>query len=175
MILARSYYDVLGLSPGADEQEVRAAYRRLVKDVHPDTAPSDASRFMEVKEAHDALMDGNGGTRGAAAVHGELFATSMIQMRITSQAAEEGGVLMLGVPLRELCPRCKGSGRTGLFRCRQCAGTGGLIRMHTMEPAFPAGIHTGDWLRVPLTSLGLPDQFLMVQLIVDGYPPSPLG
>lgn len=44
-------YDRLGLTPGADEAEVKAAYRELVKEVHPDQGGSE-TEFKRVQEAY---------------------------------------------------------------------------------------------------------------------------
>ncbi|MDQ2960823.1 MAG: J domain-containing protein [Candidatus Dormibacteraeota bacterium] len=51
-------YSVLGLRPGATATEVRDAYRRLVKEFHPDRNPGDAlarRRFQQVTESYAAL------------------------------------------------------------------------------------------------------------------------
>ncbi|WP_254839222.1 J domain-containing protein [Natronomonas marina] len=50
---ADAAYDVLGLSSGADEEAVRRAYRRRVKEVHPDQG-GDEEEFQRVQEAYDA-------------------------------------------------------------------------------------------------------------------------
>lgn len=52
-------YDVLGVSETASDQEIRRAYRKLARAVHPDlnAAPDAASRFLDVKEAYEALSD----------------------------------------------------------------------------------------------------------------------
>lgn len=50
--------DVLELEPGADAGAVKAAYRRLAKEVHPDVKPGDAAaatRFQQVQGAYDVL------------------------------------------------------------------------------------------------------------------------
>lgn len=48
-------YRRLGLEPGADEAAIRQAYRRQVKDVHPDRADGNEEAFREVKEAYERL------------------------------------------------------------------------------------------------------------------------
>jgi molecular chaperone DnaJ len=56
----RDYYEILGLSRGASEQDIKAAFRRLAKDCHPDRNPSDKSaeqKFKELNEAHETLRD----------------------------------------------------------------------------------------------------------------------
>ena len=50
-------YRTLGLSPGATIEEVKAAYRRLAKRYHPDSAgPAAVSRFLEVQHAYEMLL-----------------------------------------------------------------------------------------------------------------------
>ena len=44
---------MLGLPHGADEEAVRRAYRRRVKEVHPDQG-GDEEEFQRVQEAYDA-------------------------------------------------------------------------------------------------------------------------
>ena len=50
--VADAAFDVLGLSRGADEAAVRRAYRRRVKEVHPDHG-GDEEEFRRVQEAYD--------------------------------------------------------------------------------------------------------------------------
>ena len=55
----RDYYDVLGVSKGASEQEIKRAYRKMAKEYHPDvsTAADAEAKFKEVGEAYEALSD----------------------------------------------------------------------------------------------------------------------
>ena len=56
----RDYYDVLGLSKGASEAEVKKAFRKLAKENHPDVNPDNQAaeaRFKEINEAYEILSD----------------------------------------------------------------------------------------------------------------------
>jgi len=56
----RCYYEVLGVSRGARDSEVKAAFRRLAKECHPDRCNGDLGaekRFKELNEAYEALKD----------------------------------------------------------------------------------------------------------------------
>ena len=55
----RDYYDVLGLSRNASEEEIKKAFRKLALEFHPDRNRSDGAegRFKEVNEAYQVLSD----------------------------------------------------------------------------------------------------------------------
>lgn len=53
-------YSILGISKGADEKEIKSAYRKLAKKYHPDyntSNPKAAERFSEITKAYDLLSD----------------------------------------------------------------------------------------------------------------------
>lgn len=55
----RDYYDILGVSRDASEDEIRKAYKRLAKKYHPDisTEPNAEEKFKEIQEAYSVLSD----------------------------------------------------------------------------------------------------------------------
>jgi len=56
----KDYYAALGVSPDADEQTIKQAYRTLARQYHPDVNPGDPQaeeRFKEINEAYQALGD----------------------------------------------------------------------------------------------------------------------
>lgn len=60
MATKRDYYEVLGVSRGASEKEIKAAYRKLAHQYHPDKNASDKAseeKFKEASEAYAVLSD----------------------------------------------------------------------------------------------------------------------
>jgi molecular chaperone DnaJ len=55
--MAKSLYESLGVSKNATPDEVKKAYRKLVREVHPDRNPGNEERFKEVQGAYDVLSD----------------------------------------------------------------------------------------------------------------------
>ena len=56
----RDYYEVLGLSKGASDDEIKKSYRKLAKQYHPDLHPGDKAceeQFKEINEAYEVLSD----------------------------------------------------------------------------------------------------------------------
>lgn len=58
--MSENPYDILGVKPDASQQEIKAAYRKLAKSLHPDLNPGDKqaeSRFKSVSSAFNFLKD----------------------------------------------------------------------------------------------------------------------
>ncbi|MFX0076211.1 MAG: molecular chaperone DnaJ [Candidatus Hermodarchaeota archaeon] len=58
----RDYYEVLGVDKNASENDIKLAYRRLARKLHPDlnkTDPKAKEKFIELQEAYEVLSDAN--------------------------------------------------------------------------------------------------------------------
>ncbi|MEO0640741.1 MAG: DnaJ domain-containing protein, partial [Bacteroidota bacterium] len=56
----KDYYQVMGVSPTASEEEIRKVYKKLALKYHPDANPNNSAaeaRFKEISEAKEVLLD----------------------------------------------------------------------------------------------------------------------
>jgi curved DNA-binding protein len=84
---ARDFYQVLGVSRDASQEDIRKAYRRLAREHHPDVSkhPEAESRFKDISEAYDVLSDPE--SRAAYDRHGAAWR----QVREAGPSARRGG------------------------------------------------------------------------------------
>ncbi|MBM3665150.1 MAG: molecular chaperone DnaJ, partial [Actinobacteria bacterium] len=252
MPTTRDYYEVLGVSRGASDQEIKSAFRRLARELHPDVNPGDPAaeeRFKEVTEAYEVLSDadqrsrydrfGHAGVRGAgggagaqgfgsfqdifdaffggadifgaggrAAGEDVLVATQVtfvesalgVEKDVVVERVEEcqacdgvgaapgtevhtcplcGGAgqmreavsTALGQMVRQTpCPSCRGTGREISTPCGTCGGRGRVRARSTVSVRVPAGIVTGQRVRLQgrggAGDPGAPDGDLYVEVRV---------
>ena len=241
----RDYYEVLGLSKGASEDDIKKAYRKLAKKYHPDiNKEADAeAKFKEINEAYEVLSDpqkkatydqfGHAGMDGFAGSGfgdgfggmnmddlGDIFSSFMggmggfsgfnfggrsssrrtgpikgdnrymsmdiefldavhgvdklINITVDKMCKECNGTGAASASDIETCPTCKGAGRVtrqsrtpfGIIQqqtiCPDCNGTGKHVKKNCphchgqgyttvkeqVEVSIPAGINTGQQVRL---------------------------
>ena len=258
----RDYYEVLGLSRNASEQDIKKAFRRLAMKHHPDRNPDDAeaiARFKEAKEAHDVLTDarkrsaydqfghaGVGGAQGGfggggpgdfgagsfSDIFGEVFGDIFgggraagggrrvhrgsdlrYDLSLTLEEAVSGKDVKIRIPtavechhcggsgakpgtqpktcptcqglgqvrmqqgffsIQQTCPQCRGSGHIIDEACSHCRGSGRLREEKTLSVKVPAGVDTGDRIRLAgegeVGDQGGPPGDLYVQIQVQEHP-----
>ena len=143
----RDYYELLGISRGADEGDIKKAFRRLARELHPDvsSAPDAEERFREVVEAYEVfskpetreLYDryGHAGLRSGGFQPGhfdfgslsDLFAAFFGDDLVGARPSSRGPDLAAEVEI-ELVDAARGAKREVPFRvavtCTHCGGDG---------------------------------------------------
>jgi molecular chaperone DnaJ len=148
------FYETLGVQRGADEKELKAAFRKLAMQFHPDRNPGDAAcehKFKEIGEAYETLKDpqkraaydrfghaafenggvGNGhgfGGGGFSDIFEDIFGEMMGgRQRRSSSGRERGADLRYNM---EILLEEAFTGKTAQIRvpasiaCAECSGTG---------------------------------------------------
>ena len=149
-----NYYDILGVKKNATQDEIKSAYRKLVKQYHPDLHPGDANcaaKFKEINEANETLSDpqkrrqydyeqehpnmggfggfsgfgGDGGFGGFGDIFGDIFGQFTGGAR--AERDTKGEDITLEVELSFL-DAAKGAKRDVTYQrkepCKDCKGTG---------------------------------------------------
>src|SRR5947209_5599438 len=143
----RDYYELLGISRGADEGDIKKAFRRLARELHPDvsSAPDAEERFREVVEAYEVLSKpetrelydryGHAGLRSGGFQPGhfdfgslsDLFAAFFGDDLVGARPSSRGPDLAAEVEI-ELVDAARGAKREVPFRvavtCAHCGGDG---------------------------------------------------
>jgi len=227
----RDYYEVLGIQKGADEKEIKRAYKRLAMKYHPDRTKGDKDseeKFKEINEAYEILSDqekraaydqyghaafeqggfgggaggfsgGFGGFGGFEDIFSEMFGGSggrsrvvrgddlRYDIEITLEEAVRG--VTKDIQIRTLvhcdkcdgtgaekgskvetcstchgqgrvrrqqgffvtettCPHCHGTGKKIEKTCKTCHGDGRVHKTESLSVKIPAGVDTGNQLRL---------------------------
>ena len=159
----RSYYDILGIPKGASIAQIKAAYRTLARDTHPDLAPGDDAKseaFKAAAEAYRVLSDPALRARydadgampeGTAygAPHSVVGSSLAAVARGVAKAARRA-VVVPGASIRRTVPLSFGDAALGtsvvvevMRRDREDAP----LTARALSFPIPAGVRTGQVLR----------------------------
>ena len=161
------YYDILGVSKTATQDEIKRAFRKLAKETHPDANPGDVDeateRFKQVSAAYETLSDENkrraydarfspqGVFDPFSFFRGQQNRGSDVRgiIEISLEDAARGTKPLIAVNRNIKCDTCggKGSANGKVSTCRRCSGVGivmeesqfGVFRMASQAPCPACG------------------------------------
>ena len=163
------YYELLGVSSSASESEIKAAYRRLARQFHPDSGqPGDVSRFRDIQEAYETLSDPDrrrtydsarshalpvswtGGFEEPLPAFHEIFARppraapAELDIVLSEGEAARGGEVVLEIAKDATCRECGGNGFGFYGWCSGCRGEGVVRARERIRFRIPSGAQSGD-------------------------------
>lgn len=120
--------------------------------------------FETIHPAREALMDR--WTQNFTQMHvpkSNPVRALNVEVILTPEQAERGGVLPFDVPRATVCPRCEGTGVAGLFTCDLCDGHGLEWQTARIDAILSAPVREGTTIDIPLNQVGVTNFFLRVQ------------
>ncbi len=164
----RDYYDILGVSRNATDEQIKKAYRELVRKYHPDVSkdPNATEKFKEIQEAYQVLSDpkkraaydqfgkaGVGMGTGASSGPQWHYGPGGEQVYRWSSSSSPGGVGFddIGDIFSEIFGRRSPFGKTAGRRSRQASPVRGQDTEHHVTLPFEQAVW-GTKLRLQIQS-----------------------
>jgi molecular chaperone DnaJ len=132
----KDYYSILGLKPGATEEEIKAQFRKLAKEYHPD-AGGDETRFKEIVEAYEALLKGKVDENDLYSGFNpftdffNLFRNTVqplvIKVQVDLLDIINQKPVNVTYDYTKICNYCNGTGASKVQPCPTCHGKGTII------------------------------------------------
>lgn len=159
-------YRTLGLAPGAPQEDVKRAYRKLASQLHPDRKPGDRAaeeRFKEVNRAYAVLCkdpptENSGFDFGFDFVSAfeSIFRRSVdrshrIAVPLSFEESLKGVRKRVRVGIPSSCPACGGDARPNR-KCPVCQGSGEVIQEDEVSFSFPCGADGHQGIRATSAS-----------------------
>jgi DnaJ-class molecular chaperone len=85
-----------------------------------------------------------------------------LEVPLTREQATRGGNARVMVPVRAVCPTCRGYGSVGYYECDRCVGEGAISGEVPVSIAFPPGLVQNHTVIIPLERFGIRNLHLTV-------------
>jgi hypothetical protein len=152
-----TYYDILGVSPTATQDEIRTRYRTVIRRIHPDLDVP-AALFRQVQEAYEVLSD-----PPRRATYDRWLASGGVTVRRTVGGPRDNRVRGPSDPGRPRHPGATSAGRRprSTDRRRKLPGTPVAAPRPVLQPQWPLAM-TGAALILLGSALGAPGTALIL-------------
>ncbi len=137
-IMGTTLYGVLGIQRGATDEEIRSAYRRMVKQWHPDVCkePNAQEMFIKIREAYELLSDP---IKRAKYDAGLVLSATLPQQQILSHGYR--------APLRCGYVLAEGMERVGRFYVSKILRWEDIVENgKTLVASWPIGVNEPIWI-----------------------------
>ena len=162
----KQLYEALELSTSATQEDIKKAYKRLVRVHHPDKG-GDEKKFKEVQAAYEVLNDPEkrkmydkygleglksggmsqggfgdifdvffGGGRRAGPRQTPQLKPTVVGMKLTLEDVYHGKMGYVDVDRKVLCQGCNGKGGSEVEKCTGCKGRGVVVKMVQLGPGM---------------------------------------
>ncbi|MGA2330759.1 MAG: hypothetical protein ABSG75_03275 [Syntrophales bacterium] len=91
-----------------------------------------------------------------------------IEVDLTNEQALCGGNAKVLVPVRAICPTCRGYGGVGPYECLRCAGEGAITGEVPISVTFPPGMTEDHAVVIPLERFGIRNIHLTILFRLSG-------
>jgi len=160
----RDFYKILGVPKSATTKQIKSAYRKLAKELHPDKNkgdPTAESKFQDLGAAYEVLSDkekreiynkhgeeglkeggqggGGGDPFGRGRQRGPRRTKNLVhQLSVSLEDMYNGTVRKLALQKNVICDGCEGiGGKPGAVqKCPNCRGTGMQVRIQQLGPGM---------------------------------------
>jgi molecular chaperone DnaJ len=99
---------------------------------------------------------------------GEQVRSMSVEVVLSPDQAQRGGLITIGVPVFVSCPFCQGTGQDWFHRCEYCWGEGLVESERPVRIQVPPWVADGTVIEIPLQGLGIHNFYLRVILRVGG-------
>ena len=175
------YYERLHVGRDDNADEIRAAFRKMAKEFHPDHFQGDEQEFVKIRRAYETLVDPE--LRKEYDNYLDLLAgqESLIEIRpavrdlyddlagylkeiiglpgsaeyelvLKKEVREKNKIVRVAVPVEMICRKCLGTGGTIFGECTFCNGKGRHVHEENIDLYIPAGSREGEEMMVTFSS-----------------------
>ena len=144
----KNYYEILGVSKSATQEEIKKTYKTLSKQYHPDVNPNGEDKFKEISQAYDMIGDpikrkkydlesqspfGFDSSFDFNSMFDEIIggnshfkkksADKVIKIHVSPEESFNGTEKQINININAICNNCEGSGGSKKI-CNRCNGNG---------------------------------------------------